>query len=156
MLCAVKSVAAMTQILQPGIPTNLTDVWTIVAVVAVSMLATSAAVVALSTRGRGREIALLQAAGMHAGQVRTLIAAESFAMSVAAALTAVIPLVTSGLVCAFVSAAALDGSSVVVWPLPGMLLGLLASWLLLFIILLIPTIVPLRDGPGAQLREQGT
>jgi len=146
----------MTQILQPGIPTNLTDVWTIVAVVAVSMLATSAAVVALSTRGRGREIALLQAAGMHAGQVRTLIAAESFAMSVAAALTAVIPLVTSGLVCAFVSAAALDGSSVVVWPLPGMLLGLLASWLLLFIILLIPTIVPLRDGPGAQLREQGT
>ncbi len=156
LLCAVNSVAAMTQILQPGTSTNLADVWTIVAVVAVSMLATSAAVVALSARGRGREIALIQAVGMHAGQVRILIAAESFAMSLAAAVTAVVPVVTGGLVCAFVSEAALDGASVVVWPLPSMLFGLLASWLLLFIILSIPTIGLLRDGPGAQLREQGT
>lgn len=156
LLCAVNSVAAMTRILQPGIPTNLADVWTIVAVVAVSMLATSAAVVALSARGRGREIALLQAAGMHAGQVRLLIAAESFAMSVAAAVAAVLPVVTGGLVCAFVSAAALGDASVVVWPLPSMLLGMLGSWLLLFIILVVPTIAPLRDGPGVRLREQGT
>lgn len=155
LLCAVNSVAAMTQILQPGTPTDLTDVWTIVAVIAVSMLATSAAVVALSAHGRGREIALLQAAGMHARQVHILIAAESLAMSVTAAVTAVVPVVIGGLVCAFVSATTLGGTSVVVWPLPSMLTGLLASWLLLFLILVIPTIAPLREGPGSHLREQG-
>lgn len=156
LLCAVNSVVAMTQILQPGTPADLTDVWTIVFVVAVSMLATSAAVIALSARGRGREIALLQAAGMKAGQIRILIAAESLALSTAAVVAAVLPVLAGGLVCAFVSAAALGDAAIVVWPLPSMLLGLFFSWLVLFTILIIPTIAPLRDGPGAQLREQGT
>lgn len=155
LLCAVRSVAAMTQILQPGTSTNLTDVWTIVAVVIVSMLSTSAAVVSLSARGRGREIALLQAAGMSAQQVRTLIIAESFAMSVAATFAALVPVIISGLVCSFVSAAALNGNAVVVWPFLSMLLGLFCSWVMMFMLLHIPTIAYLREGPGLQLREQG-
>lgn len=154
LLCAVRSVAALTEALQPGTRTDLTDVWTIIAVVAVAMLATSAAVVALSARGRGREIALLQAAGMQAPQVRALIASESLAMALAASVAAALPVAVGGLVCALVSRAAL-GTPVVVWPVAAMLVGAVASWVVLAAILLVPASAPLRDGPAARLREQG-
>ncbi|WP_454151240.1 FtsX-like permease family protein [Microbacterium lacticum] len=155
LLCAVNSVVAVTEALQPGTQTDLTEVWTIVAVIAASMLATSAAVVSLSARGRGREIALLQAAGMQTRQIGTLIASESFAIALAASITAAVPVAVGGIVCVLVSKAALGNSSVVVWPVPAMLLGLVAAWIVIFLILLAPAITPLRDGPGAQLREQG-
>lgn len=154
LLCTVRSVGAFIEILEPGVPANLSDVLIIVAVVIVSMLATSAAVVALSSRGRGREIALLQVCGLREQQVLSLVAAESFAMALAASTTAIIPVVVGGLVCAFASAASPVGSAVVVWPAGIMILGFLGSWLLMFLILVLPTIRPLRDGPSAQLREQ--
>lgn len=155
LLCAVNSVIAFTDALQPGTRADLTDVWMIVAVVAISMLATSAAVVALSARGREREIALLQAAGMRGRHIGALIAAESFAMSLAASIAAVVPVVAGGLVCALASRATLNtGSSVVVWPVSVMLWGLIASWGALCLILLVPALTPLRRGAGTQLRRQ--
>lgn len=155
LLCAVKSVIAFTDALQPGTRANLTDVWMIVAVVAISMLATSAAVVALSARGREREIALLQAAGMQGRHIGALIAAESFAMSLAASIAAAVPVMAGGLVCALASRATLtSGSSVVVWPVSEMLWGLVASWGALFLILLVPALTPLQRGAGTQLRRQ--
>ena len=129
LLCAVNSVIAFTDALQPGTRADLTDVWMMVAVVAITMLAISAAVVALSARGREREIALLQAAGMRGRHVGALIAAESFAMSLAASIAAAVPVMAGGLVCALASRATLtSGSSVVVWPVSVMLWGLIASW----------------------------
>ncbi|EOM77401.1 ABC transporter permease [Rhodococcus rhodnii] len=154
LLCSVRSVAALTDALQPGTRTDLTDVWTIVAVVAVCMLATSAAVVALSARDRGREIALLQAAGMRGSQVRSLIASESLAMALAATLVALLPVATAGLVVALVSRAAL-GSVIVSWPVGAMGIGAIASWLVLFVVLLVPAARPLRHGPSTQLRARG-
>ena len=155
LLCTVNSVIAFTDVLQPGIRADLTDVWMIVAIVAISMLATSAAVVALSARGREREIALLQAAGMRGRHIGALIAAESFAMSLAASIAAAVPVMAGGLVCALASRATLtSGSSVVVWPVSEMLLGLVASWGALFLILLVPALRPLRRGAGTQLRRQ--
>lgn len=155
LLCAVNSVIAFTDALQPGTRADLTDVWMMVAVVAITMLATSAAVVALSARGREREIALLQAAGMRGRHVGALIAAESFAMSLAASIAAAVPVMAGGLVCALASRATLtSGSSVVVWPVSVMLWGLIASWGALFLILLVPALAPLRRGAGAQLRRQ--
>ena len=153
LLCAVDSVVALIEALQPGTRTDLTDVWTIITVVAVAMLATSAAVVALSARGREREIALLQVAGLRERQVGVLVASESFALSFAASVAAVVPIAASGLVCALVSRAAL-GTALVSWPITEILVGLAASWLVLFLILLAPAMTPLRDGPGAHLREQ--
>ena len=155
LLCAVNSVIAFTDALQPGTRADLTDVWMMVAVVAITMLATSAAVVALSARGREREIALLQAAGMRGRHIGALIAAESFAMSLAASIAAAVPVMAGGLVCALASRATLtSGSSVVVWPVSVMLWGLIASWGALFLILLMPALAPLRRGAGAQLRRQ--
>lgn len=154
LLCAVNSVVVLTEALQPGNRTDLTDVWMMVAVVAVSMLATSAAVVALSARGRGREIALLQVAGMHNSQIRLLIASESLAMALAASTAATIPVITAGLASALASHAAL-GTAVVVWPIGAMGIGAVAAWLVLFLILLVPATGPLHDGPSTDLREQG-
>ena len=155
LLCAVNSVIAFTDALQPGTRADLTDVWMMVAVVAITMLATSAAVVALSARGREREIALLQAAGMRGRHIGALIAAESFAMSLAASIAVAVPVMAGGLVCALASRATLtSGSSVVVWPVSVMLWGLIASWGALFLILLMPALAPLRRGAGAQLRRQ--
>lgn len=153
LLVAVESVVAVIRAVQPDARTSLTDVWTMVVVVAVAMLATSAAVVALSARGREREIALLQVAGLRERQVGVLLAAESFALALAASVVAGVPVVTGGLVAALVSKAAL-GTALVVWPVAQMLVGLVASWLVLFVILLVPALAPLRDGPGAHLREQ--
>nr|WP_197671779.1 FtsX-like permease family protein [Devriesea agamarum] len=153
LLCAVNSVVALVETLQPGTQTDLTDVWVIIGVVAVAMLATSAAVVALSARGRGREIALLQAAGMHNAQIRSLIAAESLAMALAASIAALIPVGIAGLVAALVSHAVL-GYATVEWPILAMGVGTVASSLVLFAILLIPANTPLMRGPSAQLREQ--
>ncbi|MCQ4617647.1 ABC transporter permease [Corynebacterium sp. CCUG 65737] len=155
LLCALGSVGAVVQILEPGVETNMTDTWIIIAVVIVSMFATSAAVVALSARGRGHEVALLQSAGMSPRQVIALIGAESFAMSLAATLVAAVPVVVGGVVCAFATATALNGPPVVEWPFKMMSLGMLGAWLLLFLILAIPTIGPLRNGPSAQLRGGG-
>ena len=154
LLCAVRSVVVFTETLQPGTRTDLTDVWTMVAVVAVSMLATSAAVVALSARGRGREIALLQAAGMRGSQVLLLIATESLAMALAASFAALIPVIATGLVATLVSRATL-GTAVVAWPVGAMGIGVIASWLALFVILVVPAIPRLHDGPSTQLREAG-
>ncbi|MGV0431690.1 FtsX-like permease family protein [Corynebacterium sp. 20_84] len=155
LLCSLGSVGAVIHIVEPGAQTNMTDTWVIIAVVIVSMFATSAAVVALSARGRGHEVALLQSAGMSPLQVIALIGAESFAMSLATTLIAAVPVVVGGVVCAFASAAALNGPPVVEWPLGMMSLGMLGTWLLLFLILAIPTTGPLRNGPGAQLRGEG-
>ena len=154
LLCAVNSVVALTEALQPGTRADLSDVWVIVTVVAVSMVATSAAVVALSARDRGREIALFQAMGMRSSQICSLIAAESLALTVVTTIAAAIPVVIGGLVCAFVSHAVL-GSFVVVWPIVAMIIGAAISWSALFIILLVSALAPLRDGPSLQLREQG-
>jgi putative ABC transport system permease protein len=152
LLCSVNSIVLVTEALQPGSRANLTDVWTIIAVVAVTLLATSAAVVALSARGREREIALLQAAGTRRRQVGSLIASESFAMAFAASVAASVPVVVGGVVSLLVSRAALGGDAVVAWPVGAMLTGLAAAWLTLFLILLAPALPPLREGPGAQLR----
>ena len=46
------------------------------------------------------------------------------------------------------------GTAVVAWPVPAMLVGLIASWAALFIILLAPALTPLREGPSTQLRQQ--
>jgi putative ABC transport system permease protein len=154
LLCAVDSVVAMTRALQPGSRADLTDVWAIVAVLAVSMLATSAAVVALSAKGRGQEIALLQAAGMRRAQIVGLLVSESLALSLTAALSAAVPVATTGLVCWFVSRATLSAGGVVAWPVPAMVLGLIGSWLALSLILLVPTQARFRTSPGVRLREQ--
>lgn len=154
LLCAVNSVVSVTEILQPGIATDMTDVFTIVTVVAVSMLTTSAAMIALSARGRSREVALLQAVGMHGSQVCLFIASESLAFAIAASAAAVIPIVATGLVSALVSNAAL-GYAVVEWPATTMIIGALVSWLTLFAVLFVPAIPPLRNGPSNQLRDQG-
>jgi antimicrobial peptide ABC superfamily ATP binding cassette transporter, permease protein len=119
------------------------------------MLMTSAAVVSLSARGREREIALLQTAGMPGRQVGLLILSESFAMSLGALIIAFVPIIAGGLVCSLVSSAALGGRIMVLWPTLEMLLGFVISWLALFFILLVPALRPLREGPGQQLREQG-
>lgn len=147
LLCTVRSVGAFIDLVEPGVPANLSDVLVVVAVIAVSMLATSAAVVSLSARGREREIALLRVAGLRERQVVMLIAAESFAMAFAASAAACIPVIFGGLVCAFVSATSPVGTSVVVWPFGIMALGFFASWVVMFIILAVPAVAPLRDGP---------
>ena len=147
LLCTVRSVGAFIDLVEPGAPANLSDVLVIVAVIAVSMLATSAAVVSLSARGREREIALLRVAGLRERQVVMLIAAESFAMAFAASAAACIPVIFGGLVCAFASVTSPVGSPVVVWPFGIMALGFFGSWLVMFLILAVPTVAPLRDGP---------
>ncbi len=91
---------------------------------------------------------------MRCYQVRALIAFESLAMSLAAMLAAAVPVIVGGLACAFVSYAAL-GSFVVKWPIFAMIIGATISWSALFLILLIPALAPLRDGPSTPLREQG-
>lgn len=154
LLCAIKSVTSYIETVQPGTPTDLTDVWTIVAVIAVSMLATSAAVIALSARGRGHEIALLQASGMQEQQIYAMIAAETLTMSVAAILTALIPVAAGGVVCALVTHAA-TGKYIVVWPLEMLVSGLFVSWAVLFAIVAAPAMAPVRNGPATYLREQG-
>ena len=155
LLCAVYSVIAVTEALRPGTAADLADVWMVVAVVTIVMLMTSAAVVSLSARGREREIALLQTAGMPGRQVGLLILSESFAMSLGALIIAFVPIIAGGLVCSLVSSAALGGRIMVLWPTLEMLLGFVISWLALFFILLVPALRPLREGPGQQLREQG-
>ena len=75
-------------------------------------------------------------------------------MSTAAAVAAVVPVVAGGLVCAFVSFASTGGTAVVVWPWASMLIGLVAAWLVLFVILVLPTLAQLREGPGPHLRRQ--
>lgn len=152
LLCSVDSVSSYVTAVQPGTPTDLTDVWIVTTVVAVSMLATSAAVVALSARGREHETALLQAAGMQPGQVCALIASETAAMSLAATVAAVVPVFASGAVCGLVTRA-VTGESIVVWPVGMLAVGALASWLALFVIVLAPALAPLREGPAAVLRE---
>ncbi|PPH19654.1 peptide ABC transporter permease [Rathayibacter sp. AY1C4] len=154
LLCAVESVVAMTTAVRPGTRADLTDVLTIVAVVAVSMLATSATVVALSAQNREREIALLQAAGLQRRQIIGLVVSESLAMSLAASTAAAAPVAATGAVCWLVSRAAL-GEGVVIWPVPSVVLGLIGSWIVLSLILLIPAQARLRRPPGPRLREQG-
>ncbi|PPI19352.1 peptide ABC transporter permease [Rathayibacter sp. AY1B1] len=154
LLCAVESVVAMTTAVQPGTRADLTDVLTIVAIVAVSMLATSAAVVALSAQDRDREIALLQAAGMRRHQIVGLLLSESFALALAASTAAAAPVAATGAVCWLVSRAAL-GEGLVVWPVQSAVLGLVGSWAALSLILVVPVRARLRQTPGARLREQG-
>ena len=155
LLCSVNSVIAFAEILQPDGQANRADTWMIVIVIALMMLATSAAVVALSASGREHEIALLQAAGMRGRQVVAMIASESFAMSLAASIIAAVPVAFGGLVFVLASQATLGGgTAVVAWPVPAMLVGLIASWAALFIILLAPALTPLREGPSTQLRQQ--
>ena len=155
LLCSVNSVIAFAEILQPDGQANRADTWMIVIVIALMMLATSAAVVALSASGREHEIALLQAAGMRGRQVVAMIASESFAMSLAASIIAAVPVAFGGLVFVLASQATLGGgAAAVTWPVPAMLVGLIASWAALFIILLAPVLQPLREGPGTQLRQQ--
>jgi len=155
LLCSVNSVIAFAEILQPDGQANRADTWMMVIVIALMMLATSAAVVALSASGREHEIALLQAAGMRGRQVVAMIASESFAMSLAASIIAAVPVAFGGLVFVLASQATLGGgTAVVAWPVPAMLVGLIASWAALFIILLAPVLTPLREGPGTQLRQQ--
>lgn len=155
LLCSVNSVIAFAEILQPDGQANRADTWMIVIVIALMMLATSAAVVALSASGREHEIALLQAAGMRGRQVVAMIASESFAMSLAASIIAAVPVAFGGLVFVLASQATLGGgAAAVTWPVPAMLVGLIVSWAALFIILLAPVLQPLREGPGTQLRQQ--
>ena len=155
LLCSVNSVIAFAEIFQPDGQANRADTWMMVIVIALMMLATSAAVVALSASGREHEIALLQAAGMRGRQVVAMIASESFAMSLAASIIAAVPVAFGGLVFVLASQATLGGgTAVVAWPVPAMLVGLIASWAALFIILLAPALTPLREGPSTQLRQQ--
>jgi len=155
LLCSVNSVIAFAEIFQPDGQANRADTWMMVIVIALMMLAPSAAVVALSASGREHEIALLQAAGMRGRQVVAMIASESFAMSLAASIIAAVPVAFGGLVFVLASQATLGGgTAVVAWPVPAMLVGLIASWAALFIILLAPALTPLREGPSTQLRQQ--
>ena len=155
LLCSVNSVIAFAEILQPDGQANRADTWMMVIVIALMMLAASAAVVALSASGREHEIALLQAAGMRGRQVVAMIASESFAMSLAASIIAAVPVAFGGLVFVLASQATLGGgTAVVASPVPAMLVGLIASWAALFIILLAPALTPLREGPSTQLRQQ--
>ena len=155
LLCSVNSVIAFAEILQPDGQANRADTWMMVIVIALMMLAASAAVVALSASGREHEIALLQAAGMRGRQVVAMIASESFAMSLAASIIAAVPVAFGGLVFVLASQATLGGgTAVVASPVPAMLVGLIASWAALFIILLAPVLTPLREGPSTQLRQQ--
>ena len=131
---------------------NLTDTLVMLAVISAVCLITSAAVVALAGRDIEREQSMLRVAGMTPRTIVGWYAWQAVALSAAAVVIALIPVLVT-VATAAMGTSALLGYALIVVPWPVIVIGFAASSIVLFSVMYMPVIKPLSQSVAEGLRE---
>ncbi|KXP12277.1 ABC transporter permease [Tsukamurella pulmonis] len=151
MLASVESTAAVVTARGDATATNLTDTLVLAGLISVVLLVTSAAVIALASRDRDREQALLRVAGMPRRQVTAWYGWQALQLALAGVVLAVVPVALT-VTAAAVGSPAFAGRSVVSVPWAVPVFGFALIWLVLSLVLWLPARTSLRAEPAAGLR----
>ena len=131
---------------------NLTDTLVMLAVISAMCLITSATVVALSGRDIEREQSLLRVAGMPPHTIVGWYAYQAVALSAAAVVIALIPVLVTVVTIAL-GTSTLLGHALIVVPWLVVAIGFLTSFTVLFSVLYFPATKPLSRSIAEGLRE---
>ncbi|WP_196776657.1 FtsX-like permease family protein [Corynebacterium casei] len=151
-LTSVESAAAVVRVVDSSAETNLADTVVMAALISFVLLVTSAAVVSLVSRDLEREHSLLRIAGMPSRRITGWYAWQALLLSLTAILLAAVPIIVTVATTA-ISSAAYVGYPIVAVPWTTLLLGLVVSWLVLFLVQWWPARASLRADVAVGLRS---
>ncbi|MBO3142599.1 ABC transporter permease [Dermatophilus congolensis] len=151
-LVSIESAASIIKTLDSSKTANMVDTLVIVALIAVVLLATSAAVISLSSRQMSHERSLLRIAGMPRKQITIWYLWQGFLLSLTATLLAASPILVA-MVTAAISSVSYVGYPIIVFPWLAIIFGVVSCWIVLFLVQWLPARRSLSEDIAVGLRS---